>query len=158
MGTDAVKNALFKELKSEQENDQRVRKLLSLLRLDSESVERVIKLNDPELLDFYLQYFHEDVNRRINERQETIMLCAVRNQSNNIVRALWEWKKADKSLCDKDGNTLLILAAKKGNEEIVNMLLRVNSDISETNKYGKTAVDMSRKYRHHKIVNLLEQK
>ncbi|MFK0570178.1 ankyrin repeat domain-containing protein [Endozoicomonas sp.] len=156
MGRDAVKCALFKELKNEQGNDEQVKKLLSLLRLDSESVERVIKLNDPELLNFYMQYFHEDVNRRINKRQETMMLCAVRNQSNNIVRALWE--KSDKSLCDKDGNTLLILAAKKGNEEVVKMPWGEKPDKGETNKYGKTALDMARKYHHLKVARLLEKR
>lgn len=158
MGCDEVKTELLIELENGQGDDKRIMQLLSLLRLDAESVERVIKLNDPRLLQFYLSYFNEDVNRKINERQESMLLCAVRNQSNHIVRALLERKDTDKRLCDKDGNTFLILAAKKGNEEAVNLRLLADPDTSETNKYGKTAMDMARKYHHHKVADLLATK
>ena len=158
MGSEAVKRALLEELENEQADDKRIMNLLSLLRLDAKSVERVVKLNDPELLEFYLKYFREDVNRLINKRQESLLLCAVRNQSNHIVRALLDRKDTDKRLCDKDGNTFLILAAKKGNEEAINMRLLADPDISETNNYGKTAMDMARKYHHHKVADLLETK
>lgn len=157
MGSDEVKAELFRELDNEHGSNDRILALLRLLRLDAESIERVVKLNDPELMEFYLKHFNErDVNRIINDRQESMLLCAVGNQSNRIVRALLDRADTDKNVCDKDGNTFLILAAKKGNEEAVNIRLHANADISETNKYGKTAIDMARKYHHHKVANLLE--
>ncbi len=159
IGSDEVKAELFRELDNERGSNDRILALLRLLRLDAESIERVVKLNDPKLLEFYLKHFNElDVNRIINDRQESMLLCAVRNQSNRIVRALLDRADTDKSVCDKDGNTLLILAAKKGNEEAVNMRLQVSPDISETNKFGKTAIDMAIKYNHHVVVNLLESR
>ncbi|USE36073.1 ankyrin repeat domain-containing protein [Endozoicomonas sp. SCSIO W0465] len=158
MGSSVVKSALLEALENEQVDDKQIMSLLSLLRLDAESVERVVKLNDPALLAFYLNYFNEDVNRRINKRQESLLLCAIRNHSNHIVRALLVREDIDKHISDKDGNSLLILAAKKGNEEVVSMLLPTYPDISGTNNYGKTAMDMARKYHHHKVVYLLATK
>lgn len=157
MGSDAVKKALFKALKNGQADDRRIMYLLSLLRLDAKSVERVVKMNDPGLLEFYLNYFREDVNRRINKRQESLLLCAIRNQSNHVVRALLGRKDTNRYLRDKDGNTLLILAAKKGNAEVVNRLLQANPDISVTNRWGKTAMDMARKYHHQDVLHLLKE-
>ena len=156
IGSSDVKKALLAELNNEKGSDEQIVNLLSLLRLDADSIERVVKLNDPELLDFYLKYFCKDVNKRINEQQESMLLCAVRNQSNRIVRALLDRDDTDRRLCDKDGNTFLILAAKKGNEEAVSMSLLADPDVSETNNHGKTAIDMARKYHHHKVASLLE--
>ncbi|XP_063242235.1 uncharacterized protein LOC134542151 [Bacillus rossius redtenbacheri] len=58
-------------------------------------------------------------------------------------------------LQDSNGNTPLLLAAKAGNEEIVDFLIKCGTEINFTNKVDKKAVDLAWECGNYKMVLLL---
>ena len=61
-------------------------------------------------------------------------------------------------IIDQQGVTPLMLAATKGNLEIVKLLLAKGADITKTSKEGKTALNYAMANGHIKITTILTEK
>ncbi|KAK3095975.1 hypothetical protein FSP39_021528 [Pinctada imbricata] len=57
---------------------------------------------------------------------------------------------------DKDGKTALMVAIINGHQDLVELLLKKNADLSVTNEYGKTAYEMAHSMERRRIVRVLD--
>lgn len=64
----------------------------------------------------------------------------------------------DLNAVDNNGNTALMVAAEKGSEKAVSLLLAAGADSDIRNKDGKTALDLAKQKQRTKIVKQLEEK
>ena len=64
-------------------------------------------------------------------------------------------KKGVDATVGKDGDTVLILAAKKGSKAIVELLLANKADPNIKNKDGKTALGIAKRKGHQEIIDIL---
>ena len=54
------------------------------------------------------------------------------------------------------GETALCLAAAKGHEKVVELLLKLGADRELANRFGDTPLDLAEENQHAKVVKLLE--
>jgi len=86
------------------------------------------------------------------------LLTAAYNGHVEEVNALLAAKGADVNAKNEHGNTALILAAKKGNVEMVNDLLKKGAYVDAQNKDGHTALIVAAIYGNVEVVNDLLKK
>ena len=54
------------------------------------------------------------------------------------------------------GSTALIVAAREGHKEVVQLLIEAGANREAQTKFGKTALDHAREMNEHEVVRLLE--
>ena len=86
------------------------------------------------------------------------MLYYAINSNNNAQRTVWVLLEngADPNMKNGKGETPLMAAAVRGNEDIVKLLLEKGADAKARDNDGETAVDKARRKHHSEIVKLLE--
>ena len=73
-------------------------------------------------------------------------------ENNSIEAITWLLsKKIDMNLCDEEGNTALILAAKLGATEAANLFIKAGAKLDERNNEGRTAIQEAVKYSRKSI-------
>ena len=86
------------------------------------------------------------------------LLAAAIGGQDLVVRDLLRAKgsKGPDGVKDKDENTALHLAAAKGHEAVVRVLLEAGADREEVNVYGESAVDVAEEKKLKRVVRLLQ--
>jgi ankyrin repeat protein len=80
---------------------------------------------------------------------------AASQNSIGITAALLFLAKANINAINGNGYTALMLAARAGHTEMVDLLIQVGADIEVVGKYGYTALMWAAKNRHNEIITLL---
>ena len=97
--------------------------------------------------------------KNIYERQDKLLLHAVKNGYEDVLFSqLKKERRVDKLLRrvkDKDGNTLLHWAAKRGHVNIVKFLLDMGAEKDVNNINGRMPIHLAENYGHTEIVSLL---
>jgi len=107
------------------------------------------------------QVVHDVVNEYSKDPRDNVyqpaLLAAVRNGHVEIVNVLITCG-ADVNQTDNFGHTGLSLAAKAGNFYMVQTLLTNGADtLIQSHSGGGTPLQKAKKYKHHKVVELLEK-
>jgi ankyrin repeat protein len=82
-----------------------------------------------------------------NHNGHTPLAVAILNGNDTAVDILWR-RKADNTVVDNDGNSLLHLACKGTSQSIVAQILRYTADINARNKEAETASHIARAVGH----------
>jgi len=98
-----------------------------------------------------------DINYR-NQRGDTILINAAKNNKHEVVKLLLITFKADIDLKDANGNNALIKAAEYGSFDVVEELISQGAKINSNNQEKKTALMVAAENGHIKIVRLLIKK
>ncbi|MBD3272843.1 hypothetical protein GF385_00640, partial [Candidatus Dependentiae bacterium] len=111
---------------------------------------------DPEMKEIYLRYFEEDPSEKwiigVIKKWEEID----KNDKEKFLKFIEKTEKDIINIKDKYRNTPLHLAAKKGHQEIVEMLLaKEGVDPSARDRYGNTPLHFAAKKGHPEIVKML---
>ncbi|MCB9027269.1 MAG: ankyrin repeat domain-containing protein [Bdellovibrionaceae bacterium] len=106
-----MKETLFRELKYENTNIEKVKEILSIMDIDAQDLEG-----------------------------NTALMCAVRNGSSETVKLLLLTYGASVDIQSKDGNTALMLAVQFRNTEVVELLLAHGASVDIQYEDGKTAL------------------
>jgi ankyrin repeat protein len=56
------------------------------------------------------------------------------------------------------GYTLLMLAAKKGYDQVASLLIEAGADVHARNDFGETALKLARLYERKRVVQILESR
>lgn len=121
--------------------------------------------NDGNLTHIYNAGFDNEKSQRllgerlgINNGQNVFGMCnlalAVSNEDTRLVEALIA-QGSNVNSTDAGGNTPLCLSTLFGNLELVSLLLNKGADASLRNHEGYSALDIARRNRHVKIIEVL---
>lgn len=86
----------------------------------------------------------------VNEHKKGFLHMSAENNSIEAITWLLS-KKIDMNLCDEDGNTALLLAAKLGATEAANLFINAGAKLDERNNEGRTAIQEAVKYSRKSI-------
>ena len=84
------------------------------------------------------------------------LVKSIENSDNEQARVLLQ-KGLDVNSTDQQGNTLLMLAARTGNDELVDHLIKLRARVSSRNRYGDSALMLAAMGGHEKVVRRLLQ-
>lgn len=115
-------------------------------------------LGDTMTVETLLAY-RADVNATNNEGNTALIYAARYNRPDTIMALtapLTMQYKADLNIQNKRGETALYWAAMKGYAPVVKILLSYDADPSLKTTSGKTALDVAKKYKREKVIELLQ--
>jgi hypothetical protein len=91
------------------------------------------------------------------EKKDHILNIATKFNNVSLVEYLLE-KDVSMEALNNDGNTAIIIAAKKGHKECLSLLLEKGTNIEAKNKYGDAALIQAAKYGNKECLSLLLEK
>ena len=104
--------------------------------------------------DLVREFIREDADISAGRRQDVFDLAEFMGSEAKLIEIFIDEKGVDATV-GKDGDTVLILAAKKGSKAIVELLLANKADPNISNHRGNTALMFAARNRHMEIVKLL---
>lgn len=106
----------------------------------------------------YLVKQKANVSEESNSYGFTALMSAANADCRSVVKYLLKNKEviADINHQSKKGNTALILAAYKGNEDIMKLLIEAGADVNITNEKGEDALAVVKKL-SKRLINVLEK-
>jgi ankyrin repeat protein len=128
---------------------------------------KAIKQSDYPSIQIFLNreyftndFYHDYLVRNNFSQEDNILLTALDTNDSRIIKMLLEKGINTKDIFDCYGNDALGMAVKKGNIEIVKLLLNGDyiANINNENISRETPYLMALKYSHDKIASLLKEK
>ncbi len=105
--------------------------------------------------DLVRKFIREGADISAGRRQSIFDVAKLMKSETKLIEVFIDEKGVDATV-GKDGDTVLILAAKKGSKEIVELLLANKADLNiTTDQYGETALMLAAKGGHTDIAKLL---
>lgn len=113
--------------------------------------------SDEELLISAVKYKNKDILKAMLKAGFYPLHSAAEHENEALLNAVLEMDLANIDQVDTDGNTALMIAAGRGNNKIVKILIDAGADVNKTNKDNENALAFARRRSNSYTVRILHQ-